>query len=129
MNNSSNTKMITADSGPNSTASLMLIHPKFKTKRQVCVYKEYYDADAYGEEIIKVFDSYRKAIDYMHARVKEFYGIDNLIPWENVLKTMFPTEKDMKWFKESLDTFTEDYVSMSAAKGTRFWIVEPIDVE
>lgn len=129
MNKLSDNKMITADSGPNSTASLMLILPKFKTKRQVYIYKEYYDADAYGEEIIRVFDNYRKAIDYMHERVKEFYGIDNLIPWENVLKTMFPTEKDMKGFKESLDTFTEDYVSMSAAKGTRFWIVEPIDVE
>ena len=129
MSKSLDAKMITEDNAPNNIASLKLTLPKFEIKRQVCIYKEYYDADAYGEEIIKVFDSYRKAIDYMHARVIEFYGIDNLIPWENVLKTMFPTEKDMKWFKESLDTFTEDYVSMSAAKGTRFWIVEPIDVE
>lgn len=77
------------------------------------LYKEYCDENAYGEEIVELYEKREDAI----ARLKERIA-DYDVPFEQIPKELGLTEDD---------TFQEDYVSIRNNDGsTSFWIVEEI---
>ena len=79
---------------------------------EVYVYKEFCDCEAYGEEIIKVYESKEDALKKLRNRVEEYCEC----PFEDI-----PTKFDLD--DDDL-TLREDYVSMYVGKGYAFWIVE-----
>ncbi len=83
---------------------------------KVYVYIEYCDSDAFGERIVEVFSSKKKATDYLRYRMETTYGF----PWEELPEQLGVTEDD---------TFTPEYVSICNGDETRFWIVEEQTVD
>ncbi len=77
----------------------------------VYVYKEFCDGEAYGEEIIEVYESREDALKKLRERVEEYCEC----PFEDI-----PTKFDL----DDGDEIREDYVSMYVGKGVAFWIVE-----
>lgn len=74
---------------------------------KVYVYKEYCDTDAYGEELIRLFEDFGDAKRFLKKQVESYFGTE----WENI-----PIDPD--------DTFEEDYVSIYDGNGATFWIIE-----
>lgn len=77
----------------------------------VYVYKEFLDSEAYGEEIIEVYESREDALKKLRERVEEYC--------ECSFKDI-PTKFDL----DDGDEVKEDYVSMYVGNGVAFWIVE-----
>lgn len=82
---------------------------------KIYVYKEYCDDNAYGEEIIELYQNRAKAEKRLKDRIEETYGLS----WDDI-----PDEYD---FDEN-DTFKPDYVSICHGDCTSFWIVEEKEV-
>lgn len=78
---------------------------------KVYVYKEYNDDNAYGEELIEVYQSKDKAVARLRERVESAYKL----PWDEI-----PREYGF----DDRDTFEEDYVSIDDGQSCSFWIVE-----
>lgn len=78
----------------------------------VYVYKEYNDSDAYGEELIKVFESQADAEAYLSKRFCSQMGAESIEGYQ----TSDALEED---------TVEEDYISIATGDGCMYWIVEP----
>ena len=76
-------------------------------KTVVYVYKEFNDEYAYGEEMINVFSSMKKAKAHLKKQVEDVFGCK----FEDV-----PHDED--------DTLSPDYVSVATGDGVMFFIVE-----
>ncbi len=84
---------------------------------KVYIYKNHNDANAYGEEIIRVFTNKVEAEAALKADVEKGYGLK----WDEIPKEIGIDESD---------TFKKDYVSINSGDGdTSFWIVEEKEVE
>lgn len=77
----------------------------------VYVYKEFCTDEAYGEEILEVYESKEDALKRLRERVEDYCKC----PFENI-----PTRFDLG----DNDILKEDYVSIEVCKGVAFWIVE-----
>lgn len=83
------------------------------SKNMIYVYTEYNDADAYGEQIIKLFSNRDDAREHLAKRVEICEGV----PMEELRKTV---AKD--------DRVDPDYVSVQSCNGTNFYIVRKLAV-
>lgn len=79
--------------------------------KTIYVYKEYNDAYAYGEELIKVFDSQADAEDFLVSRFCDQMGAESLEDY-----------RDSDALEE--DTVEEDYISIATGDGCMYWIIE-----
>ena len=77
----------------------------------IFVYKEYNDAYAYGEELIKVFDSQADAESYLASRFCDQMGAESLEGY-----------RDSDALEE--DTVEDDYISIATGDGCMYWIIE-----
>ena len=78
----------------------------------IFVYKEYNDEDAYGEELIELYEDRKDALDRLRKGVEQAYRT----PWGKI-----PSEFGLG----DNDTFTEDYVAIGHPGGpTSYFIVE-----
>ena len=84
---------------------------EMKKTMNVYVYKEFCDGDAYGEEIIEVYENKEDALKRLREQVEKYCDCS----FEDI-----PTKFDLG----DEDTVKEDYVSMYVGKGVMFWAVE-----
>lgn len=83
---------------------------------KVYLYKEYFDEDAYGEEIVEVYAKKDEAIQRLRERVEEKYGV----PFSEIPEALGLAMDD---------TFQDDYVSIGNGDGAvSFWFVEEKEV-
>ena len=86
---------------------------------KVYVCKEYCDGDAYGEEIIKVYENREKARSQLLERVAGAFYYDG--PLSKADLSQFLVGEGI--LGED-DSFTSDYASISCGKGICYWVVE-----
>ena len=85
---------------------------KMEMEKKIYVYKEYNDEDAYGEELIELYEDRKDALDRLRKGVEQAYRM----PWWKI-----PSKLGLG----NNDTFTEDYVAIGYPDGpTSYYIVE-----
>ena len=77
--------------------------------QHVFVYHEYDDSQAYGTQILKVFEDAKTGIACLHNRVENHFGKS----WNEIATTI-----------NDDDTFTETYVSINTGNGCVFFILD-----
>ncbi len=85
---------------------------------KVCVYKEYNDSQAYGEEFIKVFAEREDALKFLKERVEK-YELEGKCTFEEFKRNGHPV-----YHHNPDDTIEDDYVSIDNGNGVTFYIVE-----
>lgn len=89
-------------------------HPELN--KVVYVYHEHYDSNAYGEQLIRVFQSEEAGKRFLRGRVERVYGMT----WDAVADNLID-DRD--------DTFEDNYVSISDGNGCAFFILDCKEVE
>ncbi len=85
-------------------------------RSRMYLYKEHNDGDAYGNEIVLVFNSKNDAINHLKKQVRKNYSIPDDVTFEEIPEKCIELDDD--------DTFTDEYVSIYGPKGISFYVVE-----
>lgn len=90
--------------------------PRPELNHVVYVYHEHYDSNAYGEQLIRVFQSEEAGKQFLRERVEKVYGMT----WDEVADNLID-DRD--------DTFEDNYVSISDGNGCAFFVLDRKEVE